>query len=127
MSTSPATAQDLIQALPPDELLTTSTVDNPEAQAMLERAAELIHSVACTGARARADRSWDIDWYRQDLMLCGTLYVTDDGEPDKTSPLILVNRLSCKGVYGPELAGLARRVLADTLVYEAMQAAAANH
>lgn len=127
----PATVQDMLEALPADVLkpaqCTRHSAEVRERFAAVEQLViERQHSGASELDGAR--HGWSISWSADFWLLYGHLYpsLENRGEVDETSPLLAVHRSTREVIYGPELAHAARRVLADSLVSDALFSARAG-
>lgn len=119
LASRPSTARDLVAAITPKAELeiTWSTTHHDLTHPIIDTVRHMILAQRHAAAqRLQNAPGWNITWAEDEYFLYGHLFARPDGrEPDPTSPLILVNRFTLNAVVGPELADLARRVLADTL------------
>lgn len=126
LATNPSDVMEFLKRLE-SRVTATRIHDNPEALEIVDKCENDIVKHFETGATLATDsgiRRWEIEWAESGWeVLIGHLYwdPTREGEFDKTSPLLLINRNGrARALYGAELLPLARRVIAHSLLSDAV-------
>ncbi len=121
----PSTINELLAALPPDQLFPQLHLGDERTTELLDRAlAVFLADPSGEGCRLRgASGGHYVFWASAEFFVEGVVYPNGD-DPDETSPVALVERFDRTLVYGPGVVRLGTLVLGAALVPVALGASA---
>lgn len=117
----PATIEELLEALPADQLFPRLHLRNEGSEDLLDtaRSSFVVKPSGASSRIAGVAGAHYVFWTSGEFFLEGVLYAIG-GDADQRSPVALVNRFDRALVYGPGVVGFGALVLGAALVHAAL-------